>query len=385
MHPRMCFQRMGFSTDLLSAAIALLAKDRSWVPGILFSTGLLFFGSFDACGQWTGGRATYAFLNLPSSARVSALGGQLISVADDDVSLAEGNPALLNPGVHQQLAFHHSFLAGGVQHGYAAYGRYVEKWRLGFHTGIKYINYGTLKATNEFFQELGEVEARENALLMGISFQLDERLRAGVNARFISSALGTLESVGISSDLGLIYQDSAQKFSFALTVRSLGTQLSTYSGLAEDREPLPFEIQIGLSKQLRYLPFRASLLYENVQRWNVLYDDPNAESGAILFGEEPQEPGKFAKSMDNLFRHLLFSGELLLGARENFRLRMAYRHRTRKELSAQGFGSAAGFSFGVGIKINRFRLDYGRSVYHLAGGSNHLGISTSLSAFRQKL
>ena len=248
MHPRMCFQRMGFSTDLLSTAIALLAKDRSWVPGILFSTGLLFFGSFDACGQWTGGRATYAFLNLPSSARVSALGGQLISVADDDVSLAEGNPALLNPGVHQQLAFHHSFLAGGVQHGYAAYGRYLEKWRLGFHTGIKYINYGTLKATNEFFQELGEVEARENALLMGISFQLDERLRAGVNARFISSALGTLESVGISSDLGLIYQDSAQKFSFALTVRSLGTQLSTYSGLAEDREPLPFEIQIGLSK-----------------------------------------------------------------------------------------------------------------------------------------
>ena len=42
----------------------------------------------------------------------------------------------------------------------------------------------------------------------------------------------------------------------------------------------------------------------------------------------------------------------------------------------------AGFNFGVGLKINRFRIDYGRSVYHLAGGANQLTISTNLMEFK---
>ncbi|MFM8449233.1 MAG: type IX secretion system protein PorQ [Haliscomenobacter sp.] len=332
-------------------------------------------------GQWTGGRSTFSFLGLPASPRVSALGGTIISVADDDINLGAGNPAVLNARMHQQLSFSHSFLAGGVTHGYAAYGHHIKSTQATVQLGVQYIDYGVIEATDIYFQSYGDLRVKENAFVAGVSIPIDERIRAGMNTRFISSSLGTLQSVGVSMDWGLIYQDTAQKLSLAFSARHWGRQLRTYSGVSADREPLPFEMQIGLSKQLRYLPFRMSVVYTNLQRWNVRYDDPNAENDALLFGEVAQEPGAFGINVDNFFRHLLFSGELLIGAKENFRLRLAYNHRQRKELSTRGFGSGAGFSFGAGVKVNRFRLDYGRSIYHLAGGANHIGISTNLQSF----
>ncbi len=334
--------------------------------------------------QLIGGQTAYAFLGLPASGRIAALGGSLISVADDDINLGLGNPALLNPKMHHQLAFNHSFLTGGSQFGYAAYGHHLPNLPATFQLGIRYINHGEIEATDVFFQEQGIFKVKETAIVLGGAFALDERIRIGVNTGFITSTLADLQSVGLAADLGLMYQDTSRKLAIGIVLTRLGTQLSTYSGNPDLREPLPFEMQLGLSKQLRYLPFRFSLVYRDLQRWNVLYDDPSQENGTLFIGETQKEPGQFGRQLDNFFRHLAFSGELLLGARENFRLRAAYDHRLRKELSARGFGSAAGFSFGVGIKVSRFRLDYGRSNYHLAGGVNHFSISTSLEEFRSR-
>src|SRR5690554_7780094 len=44
----------------------------------------------------SGGSNTYEFLNLSSSARVAAMGGNQIAVKDDDIFLGIDNPALLN-------------------------------------------------------------------------------------------------------------------------------------------------------------------------------------------------------------------------------------------------------------------------------------------------
>lgn len=335
-------------------------------------------------GQVTGGRTVYTFLNLPASARLTALGGRLISVADDDINLAASNPAVLNPRTHGQLGFNHSFFPGNIQHGYFAYGHHFNKLGGTFQLGVQYVDYGEISATNIFFQEEGLFEVKESALALGVAFPIDERIQIGANFKWITSTLANLQSLGIAGDFGLLYQDTARNFSFGLTASHLGTQLTTYSGLNNLREPLPFEMQIGLSKKLRYLPFRLSVIYRNLNRWNIRYDDPNQENGTSLFGEEPDTSGLFSRQLDNFFRHLLFSGELLLGPRENFRLRASYDHRLRKELSVQGFGSPAGFAFGFGLKINRFRLDYGRGNFHLAGGANHLSISTNLREFKSR-
>ncbi|MEK7257168.1 MAG: hypothetical protein AAB316_20600, partial [Bacteroidota bacterium] len=85
--------------------------------------------------------------------------------------------------------------------------------------------------------------------------------------------------------------------------------------------------------------------------------------------------------LDNLARHLIFNGEFLMGKKENFRLRFGYNPLRKKELSVRNLRSLAGFSMGIGLKINRFRVEFGRSFVHLGAGANHFSISTNLKEF----
>ena len=147
------------------------------------------------------------------------------------------------------------------------------------------------------------------------------------------------------------------------------------------KEHIPFEIQIGVSKRLKYLPLRLSVIMHNLQRWNILYDDPNTEEDTSIFGDFVTG-NNTNPEVDNFFRHFIFNLEFLLGKRETLRLRAGYNHLRKKELSVENFRSLAGFSFGFGIRIKKFQIDYGHSVYHLAGGTNHFGISTNLNEFR---
>jgi len=346
---------------------------------LFFTLLLCFLGLINSHAQ-IGGQQIYSFLQLPASARVSALGGSLITVQDDDVNLAATNPALLNRAMHQQIGLSHSFHVDGISHGYAAYGQYLEKSDLTVHGSMRYISYGDFQRTNALFQREGTFSAGEYAFTVGAARTFEDRLTLGVNLRAISSRFDSYGSFGVAADAGLVYRDTSSLLTFTVVFQNMGRQLSTYDGV--NREPMPFEIQAGVSKRLRYLPFRFSIIYHNLQRWNILYDDPNAEQGTIFLGQEQTTDGAQNEVLDNLFRHFIFSGELLLGAADNFRLRVGYNHLIRRELSVDSYGSLAGFSFGVGFKVNRFRIDYGRHTYHLAGGQNHFSISTNIQEFK---
>ena len=329
-----------------------------------------------------GGKYAYEFLNLSQSARSTALGGHLISVNDEDVALAYANPALLNPFMSQQLALNHNFHFADISHGFINYGFAIPKWDLHLHAGINYINYGNFTRADEFGNQNGSFDAAETAITVGASRKLNERITAGVNLKLISSRLDAFSSLGISSDLGLLYENVEQSFTIGAVLKNMGTQFSTYNGL---RENLPFDIQIGFSKRLKHLPFRLSITAHTLNRWDIRYDDPNAEDPIQLFGDQTQSDGGFGESVDNFFRHFTFNGEFLIGQRENFRLRIGYNHLRKKELSVSEFRSLGGFSAGFGFKVKQFRFDYGVGYYHLAGGVNHLSISTNLKEFKKKV
>ncbi len=327
-----------------------------------------------------GGQHTFSFLNLSPSARVSALGGNLITVIDDDVNLAYANPALLNTAMHHQLAFNHNFHLGRIQNGYAAFGNHLPSINTTFHLGMQYVNYGELEARNELGELEGNFKAAEYALALGAARRIDERITIGANVKMITSQLDVFSSIGLSTDIAAIYADTANRLTATVVFRNMGTQITPYRD--GNFEPLPFEIQVGISKRLKYLPFRFSIIYHNLQRWNIIYDDPNRERNPLFIGQD-NDQSRFELIMDNLVRHFIFNGEFLFGAKENFRLRVGYNHFLRKEMTVESFGSLAGFSFGAGVKVNRFRLDYGRAIYHIAGGLNHLSIQTNLSEFRK--
>ena len=340
---------------------------------------MLCFGQ--AVNAQLGGNHVYEFLNLAPSARVTALGGNLITVADDDVNLAFANPALANAGMSQQLSFNHNFHVAGISNGYAAFGQHIDRWKMTFHGGMQYISYGTFDATDEIGNVTGEFKAAEYAFTLGAAQQVYDKVSVGANLKFVTSNFESYNSVGLVGDLGAYYQDTAKLFTMALVLKNIGGQLTTYT--PDNRESVPYEMQVGLSKRLRYLPFRVSVIYHNLNRWNVLYDDPNQEENILFIGEGSDVENPAQVWFDNFSRHFIFNGEFLLGKKENFRMRLGYNHLIRKELQVSNFRSLGGFSLGFGIKINRFRLDYGRGFYHLGGGVNHLTISTNFNEFKK--
>jgi hypothetical protein len=338
---------------------------------------LLFVGAFSyyAHGQFPGGSSAFNFLSAPASARLTGLGGNQISVSDSDINLIGGNPAVLNHKMTGQLGLNHFFLPGNIRSGRAVYAIKIGENKTGMHLGVQYMHYGEMPRTDEYFQNQGTFKASENSISAGISHSLDNRLQLGTTLTFAQSALGEYISSALVFDAGLYYEDTSRLTTVGLVYRNAGLQLNPYlPGLS--REPLPVDLQIAISKKLRYLPFRFTFLYHHVNRWNLRYYNPDNEPGRLIIGEELREPAAVAVFVDNFFRHVILNGELLVGANENFKLRMGYNHRSRKEFGIAGIGGLNGFSFGFGLKIKRFSFDFGRSIYHLGGGITHLGMST---------
>jgi hypothetical protein len=328
-----------------------------------------------------GGQYTFAFLKQSPSARLTGLSKSQIAQKDDDLSIGFSNPSMYNALMHNGLSYNHDFLLGGVAAGYFGYGYHVDKWKTTFQAGIQYINYGTFKQADELGNITGEFKAAEYAITLGAGHAINERLSVGMNLKFITSQLEAYKASGIAADLAGAYYDPEKNMGFTVVFKNIGTQLSSY--VLDKKEDLPLDVQIGFSKKLNRAPFRFSVAFHDLNRWNLRYDNP-FENEISLLGEAPQEPSAFSKFSDNLFRHINLGGELVFGKSENFRIRFGYSHQMRKELNVNNIRSTAGFSFGVGFKVNRFRFDYGLGRQHVAGSLSHLSISTNFFDFKKK-
>ncbi len=324
--------------------------------------------------QINGGQHVYEFLRLSPSARATGAGGNYITVRDQDASLALMAPSLLNPSQHNHASFNHTFHVAGIQAGSLTYARHISSWKTNLLGGVQYVGYGNFDGRDNIGLQTSDFKAQDVSLVIGASRQYSERISYGLNLKAIFSSYESYSSFGLAADASVTYQDTARQTVVTLTFRNMGAQLSTFDG---QRESLPFDVQLGFSKRLKYLPFRLSVIGHNLHRWDVSYDDPSLVTTSNLFGE-PEESTESAALgiVDNFFRHIIVGGELYIGKRDLIQVRFAYDHMRRHEMSIKNARSLAGFSFGAGVNIKRFQLDYGRGTYHLGGATNHIGITT---------
>lgn len=327
-----------------------------------------------------GGRTTYNFLNLSPSARMTALGGSLISVVDEDPANAVYNPGLLNQQMHGGITFQNNFHFDGIYNGYVGYAHHIDEWKTTAHAGVQFMQYGKFVRSDEFGNALGDFKASEMAISLGAAREIGSGLSAGLNLRFINSNLESYNSFGISADIGASYNNPERRLSAGFTLRNVGVQITPYE---DTREDVPLDIQVGFSKRLKHLPFRLSVIAHSLNRWNLRYDSPLDDDETILIGEESSGESSFNQGVDNFFRHFIFSGEFLIGKKEVVKIRFAYNHQRRKELTVGSLRSLAGFSGGLGIRIKQFGIDYGFGTYHIAGSTHHVGISTHISRFKE--
>ncbi len=322
------------------------------------------------------GSSVYSFLDLPVSSRIAALGGTNISLRDNDLSFAFRNPALLTAENDKQISLSMANYLADIQFGSAMYGFHL-KGKNYLAVGIQYIDYGTFDGRDELNREMGNFEAKDMALNVVYARPLTEKITVGGTFKPIYSVFESYTSYGVALDAGASYSDPKNYFSAGLVFRNMGTQLKGYYSNEDGQhyEPLPFDIQLGMSKKLNHAPFRFSLTLHNLQQWKLNYFSTNESSTTI--DEYNVEQIGF---VDMAFRHTIFGVEFVPG--KNFYLAASYNHRRHNELKMPGFKSATGFSFGGGIKLYKFQVGFGASTFQTGNVAYQFSIATSLNQFK---
>ena len=339
----------------------------------------VFFLSIPSMAQ-IGGNSVYKFLNLTSSARTAAMGGSFLAVKDGDVTQALYNPSIIDSRMDNSLAFSYVDYFSDVNYGFASYAKSFNGIGT-YHATMQYINYGQFTYADETGQTYGDFSANEMALNVGWGRSLDSLWSIGANVKFIYSGLESYQSYGIAVDLAGTYYNPKNGFTMSLLFRNIGTQLKPY--YSGNYEPIPFEIDFGMSQRLKHLPFRYSVLLTNLQKWDLSYDDPNDPDNTVdpITGEVQEETG-FAEFADNFMRHIVVGGEFIPS--KYFLIRFGYNYQRRQELGVYNKMGMVGFSWGVGLRIYKFQIDYSRATYHLHGSPNFITIRTNLSDFSKR-
>ena len=188
----------------------------------------------------------YNFLRLPVSAHAAALGGDNVSIIEDDPSLTFSNPALLSSVSDKTLNLNFMTYMEGAITGSAAFNRVVND-KASWAVLGQYINYGKMKETDQNNVQTGEFSAQEIALAGTFSYMLAKNLAGGITARWVASYIGGYSSMAAGIDLGLNYYDPESEFSVSAVAKNLGGQFKAYD---EDYGKMPLDLQIGAKQEI---------------------------------------------------------------------------------------------------------------------------------------
>lgn len=304
------------------------------------------------------------------------MGSVNVSTMDDDASFVTQNPALLNDSMTRRVNIGYCNYLGAISHGYAGYAHTLGKFGTVYGSAAS-LGSGQMQGADAYGNATGTTFSARDVSLMAAYAHTWKWLHYGASLKFVQSTLATgyaANSSGLAVDMGLAYRSKDSLFGAGLVFKNVGAQLDKYTA-AQGNAPVPFEIQVGITNKLRYMPLRFSIQLVQLNRPNLIYKDPNPVIEYDLAGNPIEPKSTF---VDNLFRHVVFGGEFLFG--QGFRLRGGYNHMRRMELRPEQRALLTGFSLGAGIRSRRFALDYGFGAFGTTGAlyAHHFGFTLDL-------
>jgi hypothetical protein len=292
------------------------------------------------------GSGVFYFLSLPSSSRLAALGGENVSLSDGDVSMSFVNPALLNSETHMVLQLNYAYHMAGTMFGSAMYGH---NWGDNyFAANVHYLDYGRMYYADEYGEMNGSTfGAQDICVDVVYARQLGPMFRIGTALKPVFSSYERYTSLALGADIGGHFQTEDSLFQMGLALRNVGWQLKSFyeEDMGHHTEMLPLNLELGMSLRLAHAPLRFSFTYHDLQSWDLSYS-----------GEAE------VKWHDMLLRHTIWAIEIVPKS-DKFYLAVSYNHRRQKEMSMLNIRSMAGFAFGGGLNLKKFRLGFAMSQY----------------------
>ena len=292
-------------------------------------------------------QTAYNFLRLPVSAHVAALGGDNISIIEDDATLIFHNPALINDVSDRTINLNYMTYMEGAKTASAAFVKAAGE-RGTWGVSAQYMDYGTMMEVSWDNTQLGEFSARDIAVAGSYAYALSNRFSGGITARFITSHIASYHSMAVGIDLGVNYYLEDSELSISAVAKNLGGQIKAYD---DEFERIPLDLQVGFSKRLLNSPLRFSATMSRLNDWSY-----------------------------GIGKHLSVGADLILSP--TIYLAAGYNFRRASEMKisdSEGESShSAGLSLGGGLSLERFKLHIGYAKYHVSANSLLINVSYTL-------
>lgn len=316
---------------------------------LLFSLTYIIYGGAQI-------KSTFNFLKLPVSSHAAALGGENITIIEDDLTMAFHNPALLSCVADKTINLNYMVYMDGIGTGSAAFSKTIND-RSAWAIGAQFLGYGKIKQTDIDGHINGEFKAKDMAFMGIYNYDLSDYWSAGVTAKLIYSRYHEYTAFGIGVDLGLNYYNQESDFSASLVFKNLGGQIVAFD---KKHELFPMDIQLGITKRLAHAPLRISITMPLLNDWKSM----------------ETEDGKKQKFSTILLNH--FTLGLDFTPTENIYIALGYNFRQGNEMKINGSSRWAGISAGAGLQIKRFKLGASYARYHAVGSSLLFNLAMSL-------
>ena len=166
----------------------------------------------------------FTILRLPYSARAAALGGQNISVIEDDITLAMHNPALLSSVSDKTINLTYMTYMSDSKIAGAMFNKTFGERSTGA-VSARYIDYGEFEGYTEDNIYTGTFSAKDMEFAVMYSYLLSDNWCGGVTGKFIYSKYESMSSIALGVDLGVNYYNPDNELSLSFAIKNLGGQV----------------------------------------------------------------------------------------------------------------------------------------------------------------
>lgn len=255
---------------------------------------------------------TAAFLDIGVGARALGMGGAYTALADDANALY-WNPAGLSKLEKREFTASHAEMFESTRLDFLAYAHPTSQGT--FAAGLTYLSQGKIDGRDSLGRQTAGFDASDTAVSLGYARKL-EIADLGATFKYLRSHIGSTEAQGAAVDVGA--KRAFDRVSVGAALRNLGPGLK----FQDQRNDLPLRLAVGAA-----------------------YKFTGGHAAAAELVNGPRGAGTDAS----------FGGEYQ--AIKNVHVRAGYTTQTAVT-GGSGFDAARGMTFGLGLRNEKWSLDY---------------------------
>jgi len=255
---------------------------------------------------------TASFLNIGVGARGLGMGGAYTALADDANALY-WNPAGLSKLGKREFTASHAEMFESTRLDFLAYAHPTSQGT--FAAGLTYLSQGKIDGRDSLGRQTAGYDASDTALSLGYARKL-EIADLGATFKYLRSHIGSSEAQGVAADIGA--KRAFDRVSIGAALRNLGPGLK----FQDQRNDLPLRLAVGAA-----------------------YKFAGGHTAAAELVNGPRGAGTDGS----------FGGEFQ--AVKNLYMRAGYTTQTAIT-GGTGFNAARGLTLGLGLRNEKWCLDY---------------------------